>query len=202
MMDITDFLLSACASILGNKLTPKDNPPKPGPTSVDKTTLLDESAPQKKLAIRPLVDRSSWAKFGELFRNLVSAIGKTNIFLFIESEPSTYYNLVTVIVEDTRTGDWYPFEQNVVFEGSGSGWHTAQQLGWEIQKAQEQGADVRVSIRVAYNNDLADLMSGVSTWSDVKNRSIPALISAESHYWVLQERFTKEVLNDTKSDKT
>lgn len=201
-MDITDFLLSACASILGNKLTPKDKAPKPEQTSSDKAALPDKSAPQKKLAIRPLVDRESWAKFGELFRNLVSVIGKTNIFLFIESEPSTYYNLVTVIVEDARTGDWYPFEQNVAFEGSGSGWHTAQQLGWEIQEVKKQGADVRVSIRVAYNNDLADLMSGDSTWTDVKNRSVPALISADPHYWALQERFTKEVLNDTKSDKT
>jgi hypothetical protein len=194
-MDITDFFLSACASVLGNKLTPRDITTKPEPTSLDKIALSNESITQKKLAVRPLVDKKSWANFGEQFRNLVSVIGKANIFLFIESEPSTYYNLVTVIVEDIRTGDWYPFEQSVTFEGSGSGWHTAKQLGWEIQETKNKGADVRVSIRVAYNNDLADLMSGDSTWTDVKNRSVPALISAEPHFREIQDRFTTEVLN-------
>ena len=115
-------------------------------------------------------------------------------YLFIEFETSTSaYNLITVVVEDSRTFDWYPFEQNITFQGDGGGWHTTQQFGWELKEAQKLGVKLRLSIRIAHNSDLKDLINGKVTWAKLKERSVPALISADPHFQFLRDRFIKEL---------
>lgn len=200
-MDIIDFLLSITSSIIGNKLTPVLAAKQSDDASVEPeiTPPLDHQQESPRLAVRAVIDPTSSARFGEILRNLLLTMKAPNVFLFIESERTTFYNLVTVVVEDSRTGDWYPFEQLVAFEGSGGGWKTTEQLLYDLKTARSDGADVSISVRVAYSSDLKGLIAGTTTWLSLKERSIPAFIAADTHYRSLQDRFAKAVLDNQQS---
>jgi len=158
----------------------------------------EESSPNDKDEIKSFPVKSLDAYYGESsndwFLPLANYIHEPNVYIFIETEPSTFYNLGAVILEDNRTGDWYPFYKSVSFQGTGGGWQNTERLYNSIIKLQESGKKVAVSLRVANNLDTENLKTGVLYWNEFKQRTIPALICEDEFLNKLQKRFFQDLV--------
>lgn len=189
-MNITDFFLSVGASWIAGFL-PKPNPAATGvhdqPSAPPTAGGHRASSP---ILFEPISD---WFGAGQQGRlgSLLKALQQSNVYFLIERTPSTAWNLVTAVVEDARTGDWYPFARDLALQGSGGGFGNTERFAQDVQAARAAGADIRVSIRVAETADLHLLRNGEAAWPEVKERSIPALIAADPKFNELRERLIK-----------
>ena len=125
-------------------------------------------------------------------RALLSGISEANIYLFIESKASTFYNLVFCVIEDNRTNDWYPFSLPLAFQGGGGGWGNTKEYFYEIKEAKDAGHDHRVSLRVVSNENLDKFNEGELTWNEMKSLSVSALIAEGDIYQEIKDRYEKE----------
>lgn len=128
------------------------------------------------------------------FLPLIKIIHEPNVYIFLEVEPSTFYNLGAVILEDNRTKDWFPFYKEIALQGSGGGWDNTERLYNQIQQIEEKGKKVAISLRIANNQDTLSLQEGRISWADYKNKTVPALICRDEVLGKLQERFYHEVV--------
>lgn len=133
--------------------------------------------------------------------NLLKHKKQTNIFIFIETKPSTSYNLGHVFVEDIRTGDWYPFSTEVAFQNEGGGWNNTRDLLFTYKKLLEEGIDSQVILKVAQSDDLKKVMDREITFSDLKARSIPANIIQNDLFNEFYYRFERELISIMKMKK-
>lgn len=142
--------------------------------------------------------QSLYAYYGEhsndWFLPLVNHIHEPNVYIFLETEASTFYNLGLVVLEDNRTNDWYPFYKSVALQGSGGGWKNTERLYKTIQDIQNSGKKISVSLRVANNSDTKLLEAGQLYWSEYKQKTIPALICKDETISKLQARFFKDIV--------
>lgn len=142
---------------------------------------------------------SLYAYFGkhpnDKFIPLVKSMVEPNIYIFIETEPSTFYNLGAVIIEENRTNDWFGFYKGVAFQGSGGGWKNTQRLYATIKELGDLDKNIAMSLRVAKNQDMELLKQGRLYWSEFKNRTVPAMVCKDELLNSLQQRFMDEVVN-------
>ena len=194
-MTISEFFLSIGASYIAN-LFPKPETGAPQAQIPAEAPPAETEVPQGIL-FQPISDWFGGGQEGQLGR-LLAAIQQSNVYFLIEQEPSTFYNLATAVVEDARTGDWYPFARDLALQGEGGGWGNTQRFVRDVQGAVEAGADIRVSIRVASSADLHGLRDGRIAWPDMKGRSIPALLATDTRFDQLRQRLAGELARSTR----
>ncbi|KIH77305.1 hypothetical protein SAMN05660860_02091 [Geoalkalibacter ferrihydriticus] len=194
-MGITEVFLNVISSIVANKISEKIPPINKEESKSINSTIIEENISKNEyyLKAKPLGD--GWDSFYKIMPSLLKSIESVNIFLFIEAQPSTFYNLVSIVIEDNRTGDWFPFGQKISFQGNHGGWAMTENFYNCLKKATEDHKDIKMSIRVAKNEDLKGLLEGVITWANFKDKSIPAFITEDMHYKQLRDRFINELVD-------
>ena len=130
----------------------------------------------------------------DLFVSLLEKIKEPNIYIFIETEASTFYNLGVVVLEDNRTKDWYLFGRSVAFQGTGGGWGNTKSFYRIVQEREKKDSSVIVSIRIATNDNIDKLKNGYILWSEFKDYSIPAMTCKNEFLKQFQERFENEII--------
>ncbi|WP_172380761.1 hypothetical protein [Vibrio sp. Vb339] len=197
-MEYLEIVRSFLVGILSNATYDKMKVSSPidGVESVEKVDSEHERADIEATKSFPI--RSLYAYYGEhsndWFLPLANLVQEPNVFIFLEAEASTHYNLGAVILEDNRTGDWYPFYKSVALQGSGGGWRNTERLYNSILKLQDNGKPVALSLRVARNSDTAKLEKGEIYWDEYKQRTIPALICQDEFLSKLQSRFFEDLV--------
>jgi len=130
----------------------------------------------------------------DLFVSLLEKIKEPNVYIFIETEASTFYNLGVVIVEDNRTKDWYLFGRSVAFQGTGGGWGNTKSFYRIVKEREDKDNSIVVSIRIATNENIDKLKNGNILWSEFKDYSIPAMTCKHELLKQFQERFENEIV--------
>ena len=126
----------------------------------------------------------------DLFVALFDQLQEPNIYIFIETEASTFYNLGVVVLEDNRTKDWYIFGRPVAFQGTGGGWGNTKSLYYIIKRKD----NAVLSIRIAKNKDIEKLQKGLIGWAEFKEFTIPALACQDEFLKQFQKRFQEEII--------
>lgn len=199
MSIITDVLVNIGSDFLSDRFKDFNDKDDEIKKEIEPVNKIEENDKEQKenLEVKSIRPGFGDGLDGE-FTNLLLSINQSVVYLFIESKPTTHYNLVTVIVEDIRTNDWYPFTRPLSLQGKGGGWGNTRRFFSDFQLANEKGADAELSIRVVKDKDLKSLISGDITFQMLKERSIPAVISKDPHFRKLRKRFEKELLNEDK----
>lgn len=190
---IISFLVNLGSSYTYDNL--KGEPPKSEGEKSEESVLTSEE-------VDPVVSfpvNSLYAYYGkhpnDKFIPLVNSMVEPNVYIFIETEPTTFYNLGAVIIEENRTGDWYAFYKEVAFQGSGGGWQNMQRLYATIKELDSLNKNLAMSLRVARNSDMEVLKEGRIYWSEFKDRTVPAMVCKDEFLNSLQQRFIDEVIN-------
>ena len=136
----------------------------------------------------------------DLFLSTLETMFEPNIYIMLETTPSTAYNLCAVFLEDNRTKDWYPFSKPLSLQGDGGGWGNTRRLQRAVEKAWRSGKQVSLSLRIVRNSDRALLMAGVISWDVFKSRAVPAAICDDDFIVGLQKRFFDELSGESEQD--
>ena len=196
---LTDAIFNFLNSILANFATDAIKRSMNTKNSTD--VLLDQKDTQeikqkddKKTFPINVLYTSFYDSNDDLFVSLLDKIKEPNVYVFIETEASTFYNLGVVIVEDNRTKDWYLFDRPIAFQGTGGGWGNTKSFYHIVKKREDKDNSIVISIRIATNDNIEKLKNGYILWSDFKNYSIPAVTCKNEFLKQFQDRFEKEIV--------
>jgi len=186
-MTPTDFGLGVLASWLANKLGTLDENNQEKEPDLKQTT---EEATENKIEKNRMFH--SFDVFSDL-EEMVSVLDNPVAYLLIETEPTTHYHLVSLVLESKLTGEWYYFRRGrIAFQGSGGGHQQAQRV---ISVFKKYG--IPISVWVAEKTILDDFEDGYVLWSTVFRNAIPfraAQIKNEKWKWIKKQ--AEEVLDD------
>jgi len=186
-MNPTDFGLSILASWLANKfLEPDDN----------------DLNHDKQLPIKESVKATKKKKFNtyDVFTDLKKMLDFVSFpiaHIVVETTPTTFYNLATLVIEDKETGLWFVFRRGrMSFQGSGGG---AQQTDRAIDIFKSRNIPI-VPWSVT-KEILDDLEGGFVLWYEIKNNLVPLLASnVDSTKWPWIQKQAKEVIYNEYED--
>ena len=177
-MTPTDFGLGVLASWLANKLdgigNNGDEPPLE-PEVSNEEAKIDTTGKKKKLF-------RSFDVFLDL-EEMVNLLEKPVAYLLIETEPTTHYQLVALVLESQITKEWYLFRRGrMAFQGSGGGHHQAERAISIFKKR-----NISVSVWVVDKKVLDEFESGYLLWKPVFESAIPfraAELDNEKWQWI------------------
>lgn len=169
---------------------------------VDKDKQKDENSDVQKTFPVNILHTDFSSSDNDLFVSLLEKTKEPNIYIFIETEASTFYNLGVVIVEDNRTKDWYLFGRPVAFQGTGGGWGNTKSFYRIVKEREDKDNSIVVSIRIATNENIDKLKNGYILWSEFKDYSIPAMTCKNEFLKQFQERFENEIVENKTYNKT
>jgi hypothetical protein len=197
-MGITEIILNIFSGISANFATDKIK------DTIKQGIDVKEEIESEKQEVKNIVKQKTfpvnmlYTSFSnsndDLFVSLLDKIFEPNIYVFIETEASTFYNLGIVVIEDNRTKDWYLFGHSVAFQGTGGGWGNTKSFYNIIKQHDNKDTPISLSIRIATNENIDKLTDGNMLWSEFKDYSIPAMICKDEFLKQFQERFEKEIV--------
>jgi len=187
-MTLTDFGLSVFSSWLANRLERKSIPEKNEEFKNEKSKTnekISEIKPAKKLF-----------QVYDVYRDLgkiLKYIDNPCAHIIVENEPSSFYHLASLVIEDLNTGVWFVFNRGrMSFQGTGGG---AQQT--ELAVSILKNAKVPVAPWVTSKVILDDFEKGYILWQKVKCELIPLVSSIlDETKWPWIQMQAKEVLYD------
>jgi hypothetical protein len=163
-MTPTDFGLGVLASWIANSVDKLFEP-----LNQDKTNHLQPLLENTEDNIEQKVKkfRTYDARYG--LPSAMDDIDNPLVYILIERNPSTAYNLPCVVIESRATEEWFVMSKgNMAFQGSGGGLSYAKGF---ISKLKEKNADIGIWV---YNNSLVDdLANGYVLWPEIKGKGIP-----------------------------
>ena len=114
--------------------------------------------------------------------------------LLIETEPSTHYHLVSLVLESSITGEWYYFRRGrMAFQGTGGGHQQAERA---VSIFKKEG--IPISVWVLERALMDDFESGYMLWPQVRAKAIPFLAAnLDSEKWSWIKAQASETLRDS-----
>jgi len=104
------------------------------------------------------------------FEKVLSQCEHPNVYLMVELEPSTSWNLVTPVIETTE--GLYVFSKDCALQGSGGGLFRTQEAIRIINKRRKQNHSIKLTAKVCPNYLLEKLRGDISAWPELKANSI------------------------------
>ncbi len=156
---------------------------------IESSDISNKEGNIQLLSISPIYLYYHEDKFLEILRQFRSA----NLRIFIESEPSTFYRLGYLYLEDIRSGDWYPFETSLAFEGSGGGWNNTISLIVSYRKMLDESRDFQLILYAAGPGDIQRILRREIHFTSLKRNSIPAILSSDPQIITFTSRFQKNL---------
>lgn len=82
---------------------------------------------------------------------------ETIVYLIVEKNPSTSWNLIMPVVYNTQTDHWTVFTRNCSLQGCGGGLNNTTSIFHNVRKAKRLGYKVAISARVCDNDKMKKL---------------------------------------------
>ena len=200
-MTPTDFGLSVIASWLANKLGKEQNQEQFDEPEI---SVLNETEKPEILALNETVEsviptvNIKLFEVYDVFRDLekmLSYIENPCAHIIVETSPTTFYHLASLVIEDRNTGIWFVFNRGrMSFQGAGGG---AQQTDRAVSILKD--SKIPVAPWAVSKGILDRLEKGYVRWPEVKNQLVPLVSSFldESKWPWIQMRAKGVIYNET-----
>ena len=122
---------------------------------------------------------------------VLSHVTKPIAHIIIETEPSTFWNLVCMVIESNTSGEWYVFERGrMAVQGTGGGPRQT-----EIALSHLKKAEAEIVIWSSPTAILDELEAGGLLWFEVKKLLVPLFSSTvETESWDSIQMRARELL--------
>lgn len=113
------------------------------------------------------------------FYDVIELIKKPVVHIVIEDQPSTFWHLPLVVIEDIESGEWYVFSKGrLALEGSGGGMRNTKDLFRYLMER-----NIRFSGWVMDFVKSEKLSQGCLTWPSVRNDCLPIISYKGNQYF-------------------
>jgi hypothetical protein len=162
-MGPSDFALSVLASWLGNKIEFLLNNKE---SSDNKTDIkIDHPGRENKNKVGKFRTFDVWLELDDILLEIEEPVGH----LIIETSPTTFYYLTTLVLESRKTGEWYVFRRGrMSFQSTGGGKHQI-----EILLNKFINRKVAIALWSVEKETLDQFESGELLWHELKQKLIP-----------------------------
>ena len=114
------------------------------------------------------------------FESILNFVQEPIVHMVVESEPTTAWHLVILIVESRVTGEWYVSQKGeMAFEGSGGGLYVAEKVATICRNRR-----ITTAGWVLSKEDSDSLARGIKTWPQLKINTIPLVSYSKNDYFI------------------
>lgn len=123
--------------------------------------------------------------------NFLSSIVDPIVYIIVEKEPSTAWNLPCVVLESKQTGEWYVFaRERLALQGTGTGFRQAKELIKRLREARVSTTAWAVSKSI-----LDEFEEGILLWDKLRDDLVPLSSSVNDQKdWKAIQEIAKELL--------
>lgn len=116
-------------------------------------------------------------RFG--FESVVKITNQPVVHVLVETEPTSAWHLVSLVIESATTGIWYASQKyEMTFEGTGGGLAVAKDVARFCKEN-----NIPVAGWVLTKEDTDNLSKGITPWPELKSRALPLLTYAKNDYF-------------------
>jgi len=162
-----NIALGVLAGIIANKITESLNKVQNSPSAeAEQLANVENNTPKPSHDGVPLFKTyDAWSDLTKL----LEVAQKPLISILIESQPSTFYRLATVILESKESREWFVFSRGrLSFEGTGGGINNSKDI---INMLKEK--NIPIGVWVADRADVDNLDNGLAFWPEVRKHVVP-----------------------------
>lgn len=116
------------------------------------------------------------------------------VYLIVEKNPSTSWNLIMPVVYNTQTNHWTVFTRNCSLQGCGGGLNNTTSILYNVRKAKRSGYNVGISARVCDNDKMKKLRTMQIGIKDLLDSSFPLENYATNQFKEINQTYREKTI--------